>query len=273
VCEDWNDDEKLYGYMALYREKGLPQYVFNALYESKRYHKLLTFPDDFSNDLTQFIAPFPHLSWIHFLRTKYFKNAAEALEVQSSIEQESVERKKVYLSLAKLSRIAHTPESTTSQEVRSIEEQLYLLKAQEGFLTELKTPLTPSDFLYTLIKHATTSNNWLLITLDAYLKTTLQIPAEKRADILRDIWTRAFRQEDWQYLSNEWQSGRFEETGLRNFVQNTTFYKVASLSANKGLLPKQMLESIISRYTEDHKNQPSLVRVLTQVHTILSATT
>jgi hypothetical protein len=275
ICTENQDMERVYEYMRRFSKDGFPDFVFHNFYRNGRYHELMTLPDDFNEHLLRFIRPYPDLAWLQFLHCQKYSEAAEVLKEANAKEKESLGRKKVLLSLAKLNNLAHNVKAMPDKQ---LEQQMYMLRVQKTILPTMTKPLEPHDLMMSILyKSAAPVLQNVMTALDAAKNSDTLLSEENRDFLLEQIWafslTHGFQ---WNQVVDDWKSGRMEDAALRQAIETSVTYNAASHPNNRGLLPRSLVSSVFTKmlkhFSETRPSQedmPLFSRILETIHNVV----
>lgn len=115
----WRDADRMQVYAN--RFPGFSNFAYQWLLDSRstsggdgKFVVLLEQPQSQHNSLSKFLSAHPRLSWVHYLRTQSFGDAAKNLLAVAMEERQSIRAKKTMLSIAKLSVLATRNDDNTN---------------------------------------------------------------------------------------------------------------------------------------------------------------
>eukprot|EP01111_Echinosteliopsis_oligospora_P016793 TRINITY_DN7092_c0_g1_i1.p1 TRINITY_DN7092_c0_g1~~TRINITY_DN7092_c0_g1_i1.p1 ORF type:complete len:1000 (-),score=284.05 TRINITY_DN7092_c0_g1_i1:294-3293(-) len=228
-----NNGKILHKHLNLFKDQGYPVFVFHKLHELHRYRELLSLPEDYSDQLSDFLVQYPSLASIHFLRCKQYKDAANAFVSDYEGEKESLDRQKTLLSLAKLSNLAY---DCTQQIDERIEDNLYLIQSQAKL--ELNKPTSPENIVIGFLDKGN-----IPFALDTIRHSSSLLSEVERRRLLTTIWSSAVNMFPWN-IAQEWKQGRIDDGQIEQAIANSEILINASDSNFTGLLPIEMLQEI-----------------------------
>eukprot|EP00026_Physarum_polycephalum_P000545 Phypoly_transcript_00546.p1 GENE.Phypoly_transcript_00546~~Phypoly_transcript_00546.p1 ORF type:complete len:1040 (+),score=138.72 Phypoly_transcript_00546:1358-4477(+) len=273
ICTENQDMERVYEYMRRFSKDGFPDFVFHNFYVNKRYHELMTLPDDFNEQLMRFLRPYPDLAWLQFLHCQKYGEASTALKTANEEEKESLGRKKVLLSLAKLSNLAHDVRATPD---KRLEQQMYMLRLQKTILPTFTQPLEPHDLVMKIMykSHAPVLQN-VMSALDAAKNSDTLVSEEQKDRLLEEIWSFALQHGfSWNQVVGDWKSGRMEDAALRQAIEGSVIYNAAAHPNNTALLSRETVSAVFSamlkRFEETAPQDAQLyARILETIHNVV----
>ncbi|KAL3155320.1 hypothetical protein ABBQ38_010884 [Trebouxia sp. C0009 RCD-2024] len=132
ICELQRDEHKLHAYMVRHRimlgnhldlDHSAVSYVFDRLLEEGQHARLLSFPDQFNQDVSQWLrtrlaaagsqrataAALRRLTWLHELRMKQYDSACRTLADVTNNNEGDAARVHRAACIAKLSKLASVP--------------------------------------------------------------------------------------------------------------------------------------------------------------------
>uniref|UniRef100_A0A7N0ZWG3 Nucleoporin Nup133/Nup155-like N-terminal domain-containing protein n=1 Tax=Kalanchoe fedtschenkoi TaxID=63787 RepID=A0A7N0ZWG3_KALFE len=220
ICYDLNDPELLRNLMqeSMGPKGGFSYFVFNQLYEKKKFAELLRLGEEFQEELSIFLKDHHDLLWLHQLFLHQFALASETLHsVAVSLDDNVVaagegkptlaERKRL-LNLSKIASIAgNDSDADYGMTVRRIEADLKLLKLQDE-ITKLtggheqmqinaEHLLRPEDLINLCLENQ--SPETILLAFDVFAWTGSSFRKNNKA-LLEECWRAAADLDDWEKL-------------------------------------------------------------------------
>jgi len=231
----------------------------------------MTLPDDFKEQLVRFLRPYPDLSWLQFMHCQKYSDASSALKAANDEEKESLGRKKVLLSLAKLNHLANDIRANPD---KRLEQQMYMLRLQKTILPTITQPLEPVELVTKIMyKSAAPVLQNVMSALDAAKNSDTLISEDHREHLLEQIWEFALQHGfNWNQVVGDWKSGRMEDAALRQAIEGSVIYIAAIHPNNRGLLPNETVQGVFSlmlqhfEATYPPQDLPLYSRVLETIH-------
>jgi len=260
--------------MRRFKKEKFPEFVFDYFYVHKSYDQLLTLPSEFNEQLTEYLRPYPDIAWVQFLRCRQYADAGVALKEANDAEKNSLGRKKVLLSLAKLSTLA---DNISSPPDIHLEHQMYVQRLQKTIFPNKSVPLNPPDLVREILFSSSSPvlQN-VLSALDAAKNSATLIPSEERTKLMEHIWFFALEHGlSWNELVADWRNGRLEDSALEQKIKWSVIYGAASHPNNKGLLPPEMFNRVLANLLQhlvsarDASDEQFFSRILLSIYTLV----
>ncbi|CAM8954468.1 unnamed protein product [Rhodiola kirilowii] len=220
ICNDLNDPQLLRNIMleSVGPKGGFSYFVFNQLYEKKKFAELLRLGEEFQEELSIFLKDHHDLLWLHQLFLHQFAAASETLHsVAVSLDDSAVvaregkttlaERKRL-LNLSKIAAMAGKDSDTDhGTTVRRIEADLKLLKLQDEITKLIGDPdqmqidadhlLRPEDLIKLCLENP--SPEMILLAFDVFAWTGSSFRKNNKS-LLEECWRVAADLDDWEKL-------------------------------------------------------------------------
>lgn len=235
ICNDLNDPQLLRDLMkeSMGPKGGFSYYVFNQLYEKKKFAELLRLGEEFQEELSIFLKDHHDLLWLHQLFLHQFVSASETLHsvavslddnaVAATEQKPTLAERKRFLNLSKIASMAgkgsDTDHDTT---IRRIEADLKLLKLQEAITTLIgdhdpmqdnaEHLLRPEDLIKLCLEYP--SPEMILLAFDVFAWTGSSFRKNNKS-LLEECWKAAADLDDWEKL--------VESSITEGWVDNQTF--------------------------------------------------
>ena len=134
LCERMGSRRQLQEYMKRFSTKGFADFLFKQYLDQGKLQQLLSFSEDFPQELGKFLEPHDNLSWMHQVVTQDYNRAHQTLHRMAKGEAKYVGKKKTLLSLSKLSMLAS--DSTDTETLQTLNRELQVIEFQQNIPTE-----------------------------------------------------------------------------------------------------------------------------------------
>ncbi|KAI3969523.1 hypothetical protein MKX01_020084 [Papaver californicum] len=250
ICCDLNDTVLLRNLMheSLGPRGGFSYYVFEQLYQSHQFGKLLRLGEEFQEELAIFLKQHKDLLWLHEMFLNQFSSASETLhalalfqendsasasenglDVDSVRSEQSLADRKRLLHLSKISALAGR-DADFEIKTRRIEADLKILKLQEVIVRLLSDNeekqdcdrlLPPGDLIELCLESQIPELS--LLAFDVFAWTSSSFRKSNRS-LLEECWKNAADQNDWGKLYQaSTDEGWSDEMTLRELRETVLF--------------------------------------------------
>eukprot|EP00088_Acartia_fossae_P055214 TRINITY_DN640_c0_g1_i11.p1 TRINITY_DN640_c0_g1~~TRINITY_DN640_c0_g1_i11.p1 ORF type:complete len:1128 (-),score=241.91 TRINITY_DN640_c0_g1_i11:253-3636(-) len=251
VCEETGSEHKLGEYIAKYNNFNFSDNVFSWYMKQGKQSRLLSVSSERSKELSRFLSGHNDLSWLHDIHTGKMANASGTLIQIAANETDIFERKKLQLSLAKLTALAAEEEDKESL-LQQLDADFVLQSAQEsipsrvleGFGIEKNSMrvLTPREMIEMYIGEENVDADCLDFIKALNLLDYLQLEQEEVEKVRLHVWCQSILRDAWKDI---------DVNNPINSVQETVFFKVIEYGYHQGYdldaflpSPENILEQI-----------------------------
>jgi len=270
LTERMNDNERLHYYMKLFKDDGFPTFLFHWLLLNGKKRKLLEQSREYWNELEEFLRPHPELHWIHLIHMGKYETAFDVLISLARSEETSALRKKILLSLAKISNLATGKYNESDLKVQIVEQSLYLLRAQEklaNFVPSeiLSRPLSAAEIVSLCLGLDEAANEKIGVTLKIInrhhpqlIDFLVAVDIFKNSNLLRSvaegealqmaIIQRAIQIDNWMQLAKDWETQNLDDMTIEVEVKQSIFYKLFTQDIAADFLSVEVFTKIVEDY-------------------------
>ncbi|XP_022664506.1 nuclear pore complex protein Nup133-like isoform X2 [Varroa destructor] len=227
ICEESNQQSKLLNYMEMFSKENFAEFVFQYYVDTGKKDKLLSQPSTYNTELSRFLQAHGSLHWMHCIKSGDFRRACQSLKHLAEKERALLKRKKIQVSLAKLSALACANPQDGEKELDEINAMADLVALQESLsvqilakngYTKANCPvLEPAE----MIKIITEANSQREQDYKIALDLVAFLPAEERPKFRRDIWARAILQDTWECLEGAY---------ITDIMRDLLFFQIVELA-------------------------------------------
>ncbi|OQR76312.1 nuclear pore complex protein Nup133-like [Tropilaelaps mercedesae] len=227
ICEESNQQSKLFHYMDTFSKDNFSEFVFQYYVDSGKKDKLLAQPSAFNAELSRFLQSHGSLHWMHCVKSGDFLRACQSLKQLARKEQSLLKRKKIQVSLAKMSALACANAEEGEEELDEINAMADLVALQESLSLQIlakngysedRCPVLSSTEMIKLICESNSQREQdykLALDLVAFVQE------EERATLRRDIWARAIIQDKWECYDGAY---------ITDIMRDLLFFQVVELA-------------------------------------------
>jgi len=233
ICEETENKDKLEEYIHKYSEHNFSEFVFSWYVKEGKQSRLLAATGR-SKELGRFLSGHSDISWLHDIHTENLGNAASTLTDIAKAETDILARKKIELSLAKLSLLGADHED--QHLLQQIDQELMLVQSQEqiprgvieqfGLDATTMRVLSPREMIEMYIGEENSQADCIEFIKALDLLNYLDLDEAEVEKVRLHIWCQSILRDSWAEIdtNNPLQS-----------VQETTFFKIVEYAFQQGL--------------------------------------
>eukprot|EP01132_Coremiostelium_polycephalum_P004549 gene4549-5667_t len=234
--------------------------IFEYMISNHMEKELLQLPQEFNNELTQFLERYPSLSWINFIRMKQWSQTSSVLFKESLIEKENLSTKKTLLSLSKIALLADKNTKFPNEDLNVINQSLSLIKNQKEFIPNEKRILSVFELVeLVLLQHNIESMDKYLIALNFVLESSNLIAPQDKLNLIRHILSVALDNESFINLA---MNPADSDLQLDLTLSNSDFFQLLLKLPNEKSI-RDLVYNVMDEYFKEKSkliNDPQLNR-------------
>eukprot|EP00731_Ephydatia_muelleri_P027834 Em0019g707a len=245
LCDTMKDRNKLREYMNRFSEQGFSNFLFKRLLDEGNLQQLLSYSEDFPEQLEKFLQPHNHLNWLHQIAIGNFTGVYKTLEQLAEVEDKYIAKKKTLLSISKIAALASdVPQDEKDERVEALNHQLQLIEYQENLPAEVldadgldlgtMPPLSPEKLVQLYVRDEKEPLHFLY-ALELLDFAHPDRDSQESKDLRVYIWSMAALKDDWSKLDTD---NPLEQ------LQLTFFFNVVEQAYSRGMKLQGLLPPV-----------------------------